>query len=39
LAIIQALEERDTDLAERRSRDHTLALAAYVDAHGQELVA
>jgi DNA-binding GntR family transcriptional regulator len=39
MAIIQALEERDTELAERRSRDHTLALAAYVDAHGQELVA
>ncbi|HWW33931.1 MAG TPA: FCD domain-containing protein, partial [Xanthobacteraceae bacterium] len=38
IAIIEALEERDTELAEKRARDHTLALAAYVEAHGQELV-
>jgi len=37
LAIIQALEERNTDLAEKLARDHTLGLAAYVEAHGQEL--
>ena len=37
LAIIEALEERDTELAEKRARDHTLGLAAYVEAHGQEL--
>ena len=37
IAIIEALEERDTELAEKRARDHTLGLAAYVEAHGQEL--
>jgi DNA-binding GntR family transcriptional regulator len=37
MAIIDALEQRDTELAERRARDHTLGLAAYVEAHGQEL--
>lgn len=37
MLIIEALEERDTELAEQRARDHTLGLAAYVDAHGQEL--
>src|ERR1700748_2957466 len=37
MAIIEALEERDTELAEKRARDHTLGLAAYVEAHGQEL--
>jgi DNA-binding GntR family transcriptional regulator len=37
LAIIEALEERNTELAEKRARDHTLGLAAYVEAHGQEL--
>ena len=37
LAIIEALELRDTELAEKRARDHTLGLAAYVEAHGQEL--
>lgn len=37
LAIIEALEERDTELAEKRARDHTLGLAAYVEAHGQEV--
>jgi len=36
LAIIEALEERDTELAEKRARDHTLGLAAYVEAHGQK---
>ena len=25
------------ELAEKRARDHTLGLAAYVEAHGQEL--
>lgn len=39
LAIIAALEARDAETAERRSREHTLALASYVDTHGQELVA
>jgi len=38
LAIIEALEERNTELAEKRARDHTLGLAAFVEAHGQELV-
>jgi DNA-binding GntR family transcriptional regulator len=37
MAIIEALEERDTELAEKRARDHTLALAAYVETHGREL--
>lgn len=36
-AIIEALEARDTATAERLARDHTLGLAAYVDAHGHEL--
>jgi len=36
LAIIEALEERNTELAEKRSRDHTLGLAAFIEAHGQE---
>jgi DNA-binding GntR family transcriptional regulator len=35
LAIIEAIEKRDTELAERLSRDHTLGLAAYVDEHGE----
>lgn len=34
LGIIEALEARDADAAERRSRDHALALATYVDEHG-----
>jgi len=38
LAIIEALEERNTEIAEKRSRDHTLGLAAFIEAHGQELV-
>lgn len=35
LGIIDALEKRDTELAERLSRNHTLALAAYVEAHSE----
>jgi len=34
LAIIEALERRDVEGAERRSRDHTLGLASYVEEHG-----
>ena len=37
LAIIGALEERDTELAEKLSRDHTLGLASYVEAHGDQI--
>lgn len=37
LGIIGALEARDAELAERRSREHTLGLAAYVDEHGEEI--
>jgi len=37
LGMIEALEARDTELAEKRARDHTLGLAAYVESHGQEL--
>ena len=36
-AMIEALESRDTEAAEMLARDHTLGLAAYVDAHGHEL--
>lgn len=36
-AMIEALEARDTERADRLARDHTLGLAAYVDAHGHEL--
>jgi DNA-binding GntR family transcriptional regulator len=39
LAMIEALEARDTELAEKLARDHTLRLAAYVETHGQELFA
>jgi DNA-binding GntR family transcriptional regulator len=35
LKIIEALEKRDTELAERLSRDHTLGLANYVEEHGE----
>src|ERR1700720_2352059 len=38
MSIIEALKQRDTELAERLARVHTLGLAAYVEAHGQELV-
>ncbi len=34
LAIIEALERRDVEAAERLSREHTLGLAAYVEEHG-----
>jgi DNA-binding GntR family transcriptional regulator len=37
LAIIEALEKRDTELAEKLARDHTLGLAAYVEEHGEEI--
>jgi DNA-binding GntR family transcriptional regulator len=37
LGIIDALETRNTELAERLSREHTLGLAAYVSEHGDEL--
>ncbi len=37
LAIIDAIEKRDTERAERLSREHTLGLAAYVEAHGDEI--
>jgi DNA-binding GntR family transcriptional regulator len=33
LGIIEALESRDTELAERLARDHTLTLADYVEKH------
>ena len=33
LGIIDALEARDTELAERSTRDHTLRLAAHVEKH------
>lgn len=36
-AMIDALEARDTPRAEMLARDHTLGLAAYIDAHGHEL--
>jgi DNA-binding GntR family transcriptional regulator len=37
LAIINAIEKRDTPRAESLTRDHTLGLALYVDTHGHEL--
>ncbi|MEH2510336.1 DNA-binding GntR family transcriptional regulator [Nitrobacteraceae bacterium AZCC 1564] len=37
MAIIEALEERNTELAEKLARDHTLGLATYVETHGQEI--
>jgi DNA-binding GntR family transcriptional regulator len=37
LGIIEALERRDPELAERRAREHTLGLAAHVEAHGDFL--
>jgi DNA-binding GntR family transcriptional regulator len=39
MAIIEALEERNTELAEKLARDHTLGLATYVETHGQEIFA
>ena len=35
LKIIEALERRDTELAEKLARDHTLGLAAYVEKHSE----
>jgi DNA-binding GntR family transcriptional regulator len=37
LAIITAMEKRDTELAARLSRDHTLGLASFIEEHGNEL--
>jgi DNA-binding GntR family transcriptional regulator len=37
LKIIEALEKRDTELAERLTRQHTLDLAAHVERHGDFL--
>lgn len=37
MAIIEALEQRDPDRAERLVREHTLGLAAHVDKHGDTL--
>jgi DNA-binding GntR family transcriptional regulator len=37
LNIIEALERRDTELAERLTRQHTLDLAAHVEKHGNFL--
>jgi DNA-binding GntR family transcriptional regulator len=39
LNIIEALEKRDTESAERLSRDHTLGLAAYVGQHSDGIFA
>jgi len=35
--IVEALERRDADLAERRVREHTLGLAAHIEANGDAL--
>ena len=35
LAIIDSLEKRDTEAAEKLCRDHTLGLAAYVEKHSE----
>jgi hypothetical protein len=37
MAIIETLERRDADLAERLSREHALGLAAHVERHGDFL--
>lgn len=37
LRIIEALERRDAELAERLAREHTLGLAAHVEQHGDFL--
>jgi len=37
LQIVEALERRDTELAERLTREHTLHLAAHVDRYGDFL--
>lgn len=38
LAIIEAIERRDTALAERLSREHTLGLARYVERHADGIL-
>lgn len=38
LKIIEALEKRDTELAEKLARDHTLGLAAYVETHSEGIL-
>jgi hypothetical protein len=37
MRIIDALERRDPELAERLAREHTLGLAAHVEQHGDFL--
>jgi DNA-binding GntR family transcriptional regulator len=37
MEIVEALEKRDADLAERLVREHTLGLAAHVEKHGEFL--
>jgi DNA-binding GntR family transcriptional regulator len=37
MRIIEALERRDAELAERLAREHTLGLAAHVEQHGDFL--
>jgi DNA-binding GntR family transcriptional regulator len=37
LAIIAALEQRDPDQVERLVREHTLSLAAHIEAHGSQI--
>ena len=37
MRIIEALERRDPELAERLAREHTLGLAAHVEEHGDFL--
>ena len=37
MRIIEALERRDAELAERLSREHTLGLAKHVEEHGDFL--
>ncbi len=37
MGIVEALERRDADLAERLVREHTLGLAAHVEKHGDAL--
>jgi len=37
MQIIEALEQRDPELAERQAREHTLGLAAHVEQHGDFL--
>src|SRR5204862_8124393 len=37
MRIIEALERRDPELAERLAREHTLGLGAHVEAHGDFL--